>query len=206
VLIIIEMTGGYSLILPLMIANMTAYVVAHAWRPTPIYEALLEQDGINLPHDGALDDVPISHLIHHRGSSVQMFALGAGAGEVGRVTARTKQDVYPVVDRDGKLLGLITTEELQILSHEPELALLVNAADLMRSPASVRLEDDLRTALEAMISYGTRQLPVTDGDGRCVGLLDEADIVRAYVGTSGHSHRAEAVSLPDDGVDHHKRG
>lgn len=48
VLIIVEMTGGYSLILPLMIANTLAYGIARHYRPTPIYEALLEQDGIRL--------------------------------------------------------------------------------------------------------------------------------------------------------------
>lgn len=50
VLIIFEMTGGYGLILPLMIANMSAYGLARHWRHTPIYEALLQQDGVVLPH------------------------------------------------------------------------------------------------------------------------------------------------------------
>jgi CIC family chloride channel protein len=49
ILIIFEMTGGYGLVLPLMIANMTAFALARHWRRTPIYEALLEQDGIHLP-------------------------------------------------------------------------------------------------------------------------------------------------------------
>ena len=44
VVIIFEMTGSYGLILPLMIANMSA------WRHLPIYEALLLQDGVVLPH------------------------------------------------------------------------------------------------------------------------------------------------------------
>jgi CIC family chloride channel protein len=52
VLIIFEMTGGYGLVLPLMIANMTAFALARHWRRTPIYEALLEQDGIFLPGGG----------------------------------------------------------------------------------------------------------------------------------------------------------
>ncbi len=52
VLIIFEMTGSYGLILPLMIANMTAYGLARRFRPVPIYEALLEQDDIHLPHRG----------------------------------------------------------------------------------------------------------------------------------------------------------
>jgi chloride channel protein, CIC family len=48
VLIIFEMTGGYGLVLPLMVANMSAYALARHWRRTPIYEALLMQDGIDL--------------------------------------------------------------------------------------------------------------------------------------------------------------
>ena len=52
VLIIFEMTGGYGLVLPLMIANMSAFVLARHWRHTPVYEALLAQDGIYLPHGG----------------------------------------------------------------------------------------------------------------------------------------------------------
>lgn len=50
VVIIFEMTGSYGLILPLMIANMSAYALARHWRHLPIYEALLRQDGIILPH------------------------------------------------------------------------------------------------------------------------------------------------------------
>ena len=48
ILIIFEMTGGYGLVLPLMIANMSAFALARHWRHTPIYEALLQQDGIYL--------------------------------------------------------------------------------------------------------------------------------------------------------------
>ncbi|HEY0796673.1 MAG TPA: chloride channel protein, partial [Acidisarcina sp.] len=51
VLIIFEMTGAYELILPLMIANMISYVLARRWRRASIYEALLLQDGIDLPHE-----------------------------------------------------------------------------------------------------------------------------------------------------------
>jgi CIC family chloride channel protein len=50
VLIIFEMTGVYGLVLPLMIANMSAFALARHWRPVPVYEALLAQDGIHLPH------------------------------------------------------------------------------------------------------------------------------------------------------------
>jgi CIC family chloride channel protein len=48
ILIVFEMTGGYGLVLPLMIANMSAFALARHWRHIPIYEALLAQDGIFL--------------------------------------------------------------------------------------------------------------------------------------------------------------
>jgi len=50
ILIVFEMTGGYGLVLPLMIANISAFALARHWRHTAVYEALLEQDGITLPH------------------------------------------------------------------------------------------------------------------------------------------------------------
>lgn len=57
ILIIFEMTGGYGLILPLMIANMSAFALARYWRNTPVYDALLEQDGIYL-HGGGKRPAP----------------------------------------------------------------------------------------------------------------------------------------------------
>jgi CIC family chloride channel protein len=62
VLIIFEMTGGYGLILPLMIANMSAFALARHWRRTPIYDALLAQDGIHLLHGPAPLDPPDDEL------------------------------------------------------------------------------------------------------------------------------------------------
>ena len=58
VLIVFEMTGGYGLVLPLMIANMSAFALARHWRPIPVYEALLAQDGIHLPGGGDAGPLP----------------------------------------------------------------------------------------------------------------------------------------------------
>jgi CIC family chloride channel protein len=58
ILIVFEMTGGYGLVLPLMIANMSAFALARHWRRTPIYEALLAQDNIHLPYGNNPLDPP----------------------------------------------------------------------------------------------------------------------------------------------------
>jgi len=41
----------WYVVLPLMIANMSAFALARHWRRTPVYEALLEQDGVHLPKE-----------------------------------------------------------------------------------------------------------------------------------------------------------
>lgn len=183
VLIIIEMTGGYSLILPLMLANMTAYILARHARPIPIYEALLEQDGVYLSTKRATEEVeslPLEQFTNGA-APLRSFRMRACAADV--VKGRTEEPtqlVYPVVDDAGKIVGIITPEEIALLASEPELLTLVNAADLMRPTVSVDLDDDLGFALQTMISNGLSQLPIIDRTGRCVGLVTEADIAKAY--------------------------
>jgi CIC family chloride channel protein len=184
VLIIVEMTGGYSLILPLMIANMTAYALARRWRPKPIYEALLEQDGIRLGESAAadtLDSIRIDSMIDRRGPfpSFSPDTLGTQINEASQ--GKQPRDVYPVLDEAGKLVGVITTEELKVLDAEPDLVLITNAFDLMRAPTSVHPADGLRAALDAMVSLGTREVPVTDEAGRFLGFVEEATIAKAFL-------------------------
>jgi CIC family chloride channel protein len=58
ILIVFEMTGGYGLVLPLMIANMSAFALTRHWRPVAVYDALLAQDGIVLQHQPTPLDPP----------------------------------------------------------------------------------------------------------------------------------------------------
>jgi len=189
VLIIIEMTSGYSLILPLMIANMTAYGLARQLRPTPIYEALLDQDGIHLRDKAVMDVLEGIQLaeVLVRDAPVITFAPAALAREIAG-TPR-EQEVYPVIDASGQMVGVVTTEEIEMLREEPDLGLLVNAADVMRPPIAVKAGDDLHTALEMMLANGVRRLPVLDPGGRIEGFVDEAGIARAYL--HGHTARTD---------------
>ena len=183
VLIIIEMTGGYSLILPLMIANMSAYVIARQRRPVPIYDALLVQDGVHLHDRGmldALEGVRLDRIV--RDGPFRSFVVATKAPDlVSKPTGAREQEVYPVLDATEKMVGVITSEELATLEAEPALWSLVNASDLMRAPFAIRAEDDLRTAFEVMLANGVREIPVVDGAGKIVGFVDEAGIAKAYM-------------------------
>ena len=188
VLIIVEMTSGYGLILPLMIANMSAYILAQRWRPEPIYEALLAQDGIHLRDRTVLDSLEALKLesLTELERPYVSFLRASRVSELLQASdASVGQHVFPVLDADHMLVGIITSDEVAIVRAEPELELVVNAADLMRPPASVREDADLRTAFERMRAEGLRELPVVDVTGRLVGLVAEADIAQAYLRAHG---------------------
>ena len=187
VLIIIEMTSGYSLILPLMLANMTAYGLVRHFRPTPVYEALLEQDGIRLREKAVMDVLESMHV-----DKVLVRTPWVAFDPTTRVPelVRTEgsQEVYPVVGVDGALVGLITVEELRLLRAEPDLGALVNAADIMRPPVAATPHDDLHAALEMMLANQIARLPVVDGDGKVIGFVGEDAIAKVYLrGRTSHS-------------------
>jgi CIC family chloride channel protein len=190
VLIIVEMTSGYSLILPLMIANMSAYVIARQRRPVSVYEALLEQDGIHLHDRGLMDGlegVGLERIVQT--GEVRSFRPTTTAQELtAKPPGARDQDVYPVLDAAGEMVGAVTSEDLAILASEPDLWPLVNASDLMRPPLSVKADDDLRKAFEVMLANSVREVPVVDASGKIVGFVDEAGIAKAYLrGQTGHA-------------------
>jgi CIC family chloride channel protein len=187
VLIIVEMTNGYSLILPLMIANMTSYGLARRLRPAPIYEALLAQDGVHLRDAAvrdALESIPVE-AVYAPGAPFVSFSPTTRALELMR--APRAQQVFPVLADDRRLVGLVTVDDLALL--DDDLALVVNAADLMRTASLPRLGDDVHVALRAMIDHGVGRLPVVDAEDQVVGFIDEGAVARAYL-RGGARHQA----------------
>ncbi len=200
VLIIVEMTSGYSLILPLMIANMSAFILARHFRPKPIYESLLAQDGIKLDDRHlveALEHLTLADLVVKDRPFVS-FEPGVRAGDVlVRTSTPSWQDVFPVLDAEARMIGVITNEELRILAASPELALIVNASDLMRPPVGVLQNDPLRKAFETMRAEGIRELPVLDRDDRVVGFIDEGSLAHAYLQASAPRSSTFIPAPPD---------
>jgi len=97
-----------------------------------------------------------------------------------RIAQSAWQDAFPVLARDQKLVGVVSSDVLRTLAAEPALAPLTIAYDVMMPPVSVCESDDLHTALEAILKHGMREVPVTNDEGTIVGFIDEAEINGAY--------------------------
>jgi CIC family chloride channel protein len=177
-----ELAGSYDLLVPLMLAEGIAFVLLrnrslyHAQRPT-------KRDSPAHRHEHIFDvlrDIRVGDVVV-RDRPFVAFSPRTPAEDVKRQIASADwQDVFPVIGPTGGVSGIITSDILKTIAQEPSLAELVIAADLMQPPLLVRAEDDLRSALETLLTRGVREAVVVDGDGKVVGFLDESEINTAY--------------------------
>jgi Zn-dependent protease/CBS domain-containing protein len=88
------------------------------------------------------------------------------------------QEDFPVVDEGGKLLGMLTREEIMAAAHSPER--YPSVRDLMNTdvPTISSQADLFEEGLPIMQQSGLRALPVTE-NGELVGMLTIEDIGQA---------------------------
>lgn len=179
--LVCELAGTYDLLVPLMLALAIAYVALrkqslyHAQPATP-HESPVHRDSLfRSAFTGVLVRDAVSRRPH------VSFERKTPASTMLRMSAETPwQDVYPVCEPGGRMVGLVGSPALRLLATEPEGFDSVVAADLMQSPVMVRPENDLGEAIRALLANGMRQIAVVDQNDRLVGVLDEAQLAEAY--------------------------
>ena len=182
VLIIFEMTGSYDLILPLMISNMTAYAIARHFRPVPIYEALLQQDRIFLPHKGDGMSHALERLLVRDAMTANPVTINSAA-TVSQALKQVEKDsfsTYPVVNDDGGFVGFVSEARLRRTAAENGSE--QNVRKLIQHSANVETDYKLVRAVVRMEKSGVRHLAVVDrrNGSKLIGLLTMSDVVRAH--------------------------
>jgi CIC family chloride channel protein len=179
IMIIFEMTGGYGLVLPLMIANTMAYGVARRLDRRPLYDALLHQDGVRLPHReaalGRLEGLRVSDAMT---ANVEVIPSDRDAEQALAAMSRRPFSAYPVIDQSERCLGLVNPPRIRRVIAEGRPETLVT--QLVRLKEYLYRDDPLLRAVVRMNALGTRQLPVVEpGTLRLRGILSMSDIFEA---------------------------
>lgn len=181
VLIIFEMTGGYGLVLPLMLANMTSYVLTRRWRPIPVYDALLAQDGVILPH-GSPRAHPVDQLtVADAMSSPAISVLATHTVRQALDVLRDRNfSLLPVVSDDGKLVGIVRVQRLRATASVGDEAAQVST--LLEPARTVRSDSLLIRSVVQMNDAAVRQFVVVDDvqASHLVGVIAISDFVRAH--------------------------
>jgi len=111
--------------------------------------------------------------------------------------------MLPVTDSEGRLLGVVSLEEVHLASQSPHLLGIIVAADLMRTDVTPLYADDgLDRAAELFVENDLVALPVVDGtpDRRVIGIVKRTDVTGTYLrrvqGESGKANVEGGAQMP----------
>ncbi len=191
--LVCELAGNYDLLVPLMLTQGTAFIALRrsalytSQLPTqsdsPIYRDTLLRD--------ALRKVRVADLLATGPSHVRFRRTLTAAGMLHAFAEAPEQEVFPVVDDDDRLIGLVSSTVGRQLAEQGKEVAWALAADVMMPPITLRLHDDLRTATKHLLDNGLRELPVVDEHDRIIGYLDERALASVYLRAEA---RADAAS------------
>jgi arabinose-5-phosphate isomerase len=122
------------------------------------------------------------HEVMRSGDAHPVVRTTARLSEVVVVMTNTKgrPGAANVVDAKGRLVGIFTDGDLRRLAEKQRLDFKAKVADVMgRNPRFVLPDDLVLAAAAKMREHQVDQLPVVDGEGRAVGLLDVQDLLAA---------------------------
>lgn len=199
VIMIFEITRDYSIIVPLMIANLISYFISSRLQKEPIYEALQHQDGVHLPKGAREREEsvlvsegirPVSTVFHGDDTVAAAAASTGGA-----------PDTW-VVAGQGVVLGMVTTaqldEALRAGRGAARLVDLVPPTDAARTESGgypyVYRDEPLDTAMRRMAEAGVETLPVVSRSdlGEVIGVISLQDVLAGY----GFGGRQGKVAKP----------
>ena len=190
VIMIFEITRDYSIIVPVMIANLLSYFISQRLQPEPVYEALLHQDHIQLPPPRA----QISGLTVEQAMRAPAEVAGADErvadrlAQFGPPDGHLKSDAWPVVDA-GRFLGMITRPMLREAAQAGHSG--DRLGDLLRMPEEpvtadafphVHVDQGVDAVLQRMGRAGLDVLPVVSRTDvhHLLGVVALSDMPHAY--------------------------
>jgi CIC family chloride channel protein len=195
-----ELTGNYNLLLPTLWVCAIAFLLADE---QSIYSSQVESRSRSPAHQGSyarevLAGLRVAPYVTPL-AEVPVLRPGDRVPQVIERLSQSTLQAVPVLDAEGRLLGVITLEEALLASQSPGLRDFALAVDLMRGDVQpLRPQDRLDEAMELFVESDLLALPVVDGEGRkVVGVVKRGDVAGTYLqklqGTPASSAEVPAV-------------
>jgi CIC family chloride channel protein len=179
ILILFELTSNYTIILPLMLSCIVATVLASRLNETSIYTIKLVRQGKRLRSSSEAELMRSTKVRRILRPFPETMPPELPLRDVFRKSLDGSMIHQYVVDREDRLLGVITLRRLKTLFGEEGVdeAPLV-AADVMKSPVTaVTLDDTLETAMAHISRMDVEMLPVVDAGFKLVGCITRHDMM-----------------------------
>lgn len=183
VFMIFELTQDYEIVVPLMIANMTSYIISRRFQEAPIYHALLRQEGIHLPSPttrAAAGRWRVGEMMSREPKTLPLDATVASAWQ--QVQGWAGQ-CFPVLN--GELLaGLVTREALEEAMKAGEGKRNLGELELIPTSTHAHADHSLELALDRLPDTPGLLPVVSRSDVRRLeGVVTLQDILRTIAYT-----------------------
>lgn len=186
IFLIAEITGGYGLFIPLLITSTVAYVTIMRFEPHSVYTKRLAERGELITHHkdkAVLQYMVLKQLIE---TDFAILPPDAKLRDLVRAISDSKRNLYPVVDGNGILKGMVKLSDVKSLIFESDLYDTVLVKDLMYMPEYyISPTDNMEIVAEKFETSGRYNLAVIQ-DGKYLGFISRAVVFSKYRKTLQH--------------------
>ena len=181
IFLIAELTGGYGMFVPLMIVAVMAYLTIKLFEPHSIYAMRLAQRGELLTHHTDRSVLTLMNMDSVIEKSDRVLYPDQTLGDVANLVATSKGYVFPVVNRQLQLIGILRMDDIRHLVFRPELFTRFRVSQLMaESPAILGVNDSMDSIIKTFDRTRTWNLPVANQEGTFVGFIRKSTILSVY--------------------------
>ena len=181
IFLIAELTGGYHLFMPLMIVSVLSYLTIKFFEPHSLYAMRLAQKGELLTHNKDRAVLTLMKLNSVLETDLTVLSPDMTLGKLVKVIAHSHRNLFPVVDNEGRLEGILLLDEVRNIMFQPRLYNRFTVRRLMTAPAAlIRNDMPMEKVIEVFEDTGAWNLPVVDAEGKYVGMVSKSKIFSLY--------------------------
>lgn len=181
IFLIAELTGGYHLFMPLMIVSVVSYLTIIIFEPHSLYAMRLAQKGELLTHNKDRSVLTLLKMENVLETDLKTVHPDMTLGELVKVIADSHRNIFPVIDHDGRLRGVLLLDEVRNIMFQPRLYKRFTVGQLMNSPEAVLPYDmPMEKVMETFEDTGAWNLPVVDHERRYLGFVSKSKIFNSY--------------------------
>ena len=181
IFLIAELTGGYHLFMPLMIVSVISYLTIMLFEPHSLYAMRLAQKGELLTHNKDRNVLTLLKMDSVLETDFITIFPEMTLGQLVKVISTSHRNVFPVVDNDGHLRGILLLDEVRNIMFQPRLYKRFTVEQLMTSPAAVLSSNmPMEKVMETFEDTGAWNLPVVDEERKYLGFVSKSKIFNSY--------------------------